>query len=73
MIKEARHYMPEQFYTGNQFNYKLKVYNLIYSDQARKTRLFKQMKTIPKGSMHHLHIDCTEDDEFVILFILFFR
>lgn len=33
----------------------------MYSDQARKTRLFKQLKTIPKGSLHHIHIDCTED------------
>ncbi len=41
----------------------------MYSDQARKTRLFKQMKTIPKGCMHHLHIDCTEDEDFVIFYL----
>jgi hypothetical protein len=59
MIKEARSHMPDEFYTGI-CSYKI-VYNLMYSDQARKTRLFKQLKTIPKGCMHHLHIDCTED------------
>jgi hypothetical protein len=23
------------------------------------------MKTLPKGTMHHLHFDCNEDPEFV--------
>lgn len=31
----------------------------------RNNALYPLLKTLPKGVLHHLHIDCAEDEEFV--------
>ena len=33
----------------------------------RQSPLYKLMKTIPKGALHHDHFDCNEDHDFVFL------
>lgn len=30
-------------------------------EEMRKHKLYSLMKTIPKGALHHCHIDCCED------------
>ncbi len=40
---------------------------LTHLQHIRSGELYEVLKAMPKGVVHHLHFDCTEDEEFVRL------
>ena len=56
--------LPEGFHQGISCSYSEKM--LSHLKHMRSQKLFDLFKTIPKGSLHHLHFDCSEDAEFVL-------
>lgn len=38
---------------------------MTHYELMKQHKLYSLMKTIPKGSLHHCHIDCCEDKDYV--------
>jgi hypothetical protein len=48
--------MPSSIYSRNLSKYLAFV--LTHLKEMKTTKLFELMKTVPKGVIHHCHIDC---------------
>lgn len=55
--------LPPSFYSGRTNTYSAKT--LTHLKQVQETRLYKLLKTIPKGALHHIHGPCCDDPKYV--------